>query len=108
MIYASVPMQVEATAFADGSVKVATRSASVILEPVFDREEAIKLACTILRLAARTVTFDLADADTAHVLDQALKDYANQAEENARREGGSFTRWADLADRMRAQAEAAG
>ena len=73
-------------------------------------------AATAARLAepawtqARTVTYDLADADTAHVLDQALKDYANQAEGDARRDSGneSFIRWADLADRMRAQAEAAG
>jgi hypothetical protein len=56
----------------------------------------------------RTVTFDLSDDDTAHVLDTALKDYANQAEEAARRDGGSFTRWAAVADRMREQAEAAG
>jgi hypothetical protein len=72
-------------------------------------------AATAARLAepawtqARTVTYDLSDTDTAHVLDTALKDYANQAEDNARHGGGeSFTRWAAVADRMRAQAEAAG
>jgi hypothetical protein len=58
----------------------------------------------------RTVTFDLSDADAYHVIVTALGDYA--AGKRAVLADGvdneSFARWADLADRMRAQAEEAG
>jgi hypothetical protein len=58
----------------------------------------------------RTVTLDITDADARHVLVTALEDYAARARDTAAHEGGhsSFERWADLAERMRAQAEAAG
>jgi hypothetical protein len=57
---------------------------------------------------SQTVAYDLSDPDTAHVLTQALEDYASRAGMIARSEGGSFTRWAEAAEEMRAQAEAAG
>jgi hypothetical protein len=57
----------------------------------------------------RTVTFDVSGADTLHVLTQALEDYADKASVMASREDASesFARWAAIADRMKAQAEAA-
>jgi hypothetical protein len=57
-----------------------------------------------------TVTFDLSDPGALHVLTQALEDYADHERAMAEREDASesFARWAGLADRMRAQAEAAG
>ena len=58
------------------------------------------------QMPSRTVALDLSDPDALHVLITALKDYANRAEEIARRDGGSFARWAGLADQIRAQAEA--
>lgn len=51
----------------------------------------------------RTVTFDITGPDARHVLTQALEDYAAAK----RAEDPSFARWADLADQMKAQAEAA-
>jgi hypothetical protein len=57
----------------------------------------------------RTVTFDLTDVDAFHALTQALEDYAIRERDQAEHEGGheSRERWADLAEQMRAQAEAA-
>lgn len=57
-----------------------------------------------------TVTFDLTDPDALHVLTTALGDYAAHERPMAEGEDASEsrTRWAELADRMRAQAEAAG
>ena len=63
---------------------------------------------------ARTVTFDVSDTDARHVLTQALEDYRDKARERAAFLGtdtslpGSFTRWAEITEEMRAQAEAAG
>jgi hypothetical protein len=59
---------------------------------------------------ARTVTFDLTDTDAPFALIQALEDFSARQRAEADREGGhqSRTRWADRADEMRAQAEAAG
>jgi hypothetical protein len=55
------------------------------------------------------VTYDLSDPDVRHVLTQALEDYAAKDREMAENGAGeSFARWADLADEMCAQAEAAG
>jgi hypothetical protein len=53
---------------------------------------------------------DLSDPDAMHVFTTALEDYAAKERDMAANEGGheSRTRWADLADQMRAQAEAAG
>lgn len=57
-----------------------------------------------------TVTYDLSDSDADFALVQALEDFAIRQRDMAGHEGGSEsrTRWADAADRMRAQAEAAG
>jgi hypothetical protein len=57
-----------------------------------------------------TVTFDLTDPGALHVLTQALEDYAAHGRAMASLDDASesFTRWADLADEMRALAEAAG
>jgi hypothetical protein len=57
----------------------------------------------------RTVTYDVSGADALHVLTQALEDYADKAAVMASREDASesFTRWAAIAGRMKAQAEAA-
>jgi hypothetical protein len=62
----------------------------------------------------RTVTFDLSDSDTLHVLTQALEDYAANARHTAGLDDGSepsasdsFARWAHLAKRLKRQAEAA-
>lgn len=56
-----------------------------------------------------TVAFDLTDVDAFHALTQALEDYAVRERDQAEHEGGheSRERWADLAEQMRAQAEAA-
>jgi hypothetical protein len=56
-----------------------------------------------------SVTFDVSGADEFHVLTQALEDYADKAAVMASREDASesFARWAAIADRMKAQAEAA-
>jgi hypothetical protein len=58
----------------------------------------------------RTVTFDLTDTDASFALIQALEDFSARQRAEAEQEGGhqSRTRWADRADEMRAQAEAAG
>lgn len=58
----------------------------------------------------RTVTFDLSDAVASFVLTTALEDFAaRQRDQAAYEHGDEFReRWADLADRMRAQVEAAG
>jgi hypothetical protein len=58
----------------------------------------------------RTVTLDITSPDARHALTQALEDYTARERYLARREGGNEARerWADLADRMREQAEAAG
>ena len=55
-----------------------------------------------------SVTYNLSDPDVLHVLTQALEDYGAKARDYAGREdaSASFARWADLADRFRAQAEA--
>lgn len=60
--------------------------------------------------ASCTVAFDLSDPDALHVLTTALGDYAAHERPMAEREGASEsrTRWADLAERFRDQAEAAG
>jgi hypothetical protein len=54
------------------------------------------------------VTLDLSDPDALHVLTIALEDYAARERDMAAHEVGSEfrERWAGLADRMRAQAEA--
>jgi hypothetical protein len=55
------------------------------------------------------VVLDLSDPDVRHVLTQALQDYATYERAMAENGAGeSFARWAELADRMRAQVEAAG
>jgi hypothetical protein len=61
-------------------------------------------------IRSATVTFDLSDPDALHVLTTALQDYAEKERDMAANEGGheSRERWAAIADRMRAQAEAAG
>ncbi len=58
----------------------------------------------------RTVTLDITGPDAYHALTQALEDFAARERDAAEHEGGneSRERWADLADRMREQAEAAG
>jgi hypothetical protein len=55
-----------------------------------------------------TVTYDLSDSDTLHVLTQALEDYADRAREWAQHEDASesFARWGRLAKCMKRQAEA--
>lgn len=60
--------------------------------------------------AGRTVTFDLADATASFVLTEALEEFAARQRDQATDEHGHEMRerWADLADRMRGQAEAAG
>lgn len=57
-----------------------------------------------------TVTFDITDPDASFALTDALEEWsARQRDEAASEDGNeSRTRWADHADRMRAQAEAAG
>jgi hypothetical protein len=57
-----------------------------------------------------TVTFDLTDAVASFVLTTALEDFAARQRDQAADEGGHAMRerWADLADRMRGQVEAAG
>jgi hypothetical protein len=57
-----------------------------------------------------TVSYDLTVVGARHVLTQALYDYAGRQRDTAGHEGGSEFRdqWADLADRMRTQAEEAG
>jgi hypothetical protein len=62
-----------------------------------------------LETPPRTVTFDLTDSDTFHVLTTALEDYAGKVRDRAEHEGagGPFARWARLAKRMKRQAEAA-
>lgn len=57
-----------------------------------------------------SVTFNLTDTDVHHALIQALGDYAARERDIAAHEGGHEIRErrAGLADRMRAQAEAAG
>jgi hypothetical protein len=58
----------------------------------------------------RTVTFDITDAAASFALTQALEDFAVRQRDQATDEHGHEVRerWADLADEMRAQAEAAG
>jgi len=57
--------------------------------------------------APRTVTYDLSDPDTRHVLTEALEQYADRERDLSANEGGNDARerWADLADAMRRQAE---
>jgi hypothetical protein len=66
-------------------------------------------AATAAVAERRTVTFDVSGADEFHVITQALEDYAGKAAVMASREDASesFARWAAIADRMKAQAEAA-
>lgn len=63
-----------------------------------------------LRPSGAAVAYDLADPDARHALTTALDDYAAKERDMAAGEGGneSRERWADLADQMRQQAEAAG
>lgn len=58
----------------------------------------------------RTVTLDLSGADAYHALTTALEEYAVSERDMSAHEGGnpSRERWAELADEMRRQAEAAG
>jgi hypothetical protein len=58
----------------------------------------------------RTVTFDLTDAVASFVLTEALEEFAVRQRDQAADEHGHEMRerWATLADRMRAQVEAAG
>ena len=58
----------------------------------------------------RSVTFDLSDPAASFTLITALEEFAARQRAEAKDEGGheSRERWADLADQMRAQAEAAG
>lgn len=57
-----------------------------------------------------TVTLDITDPSASFALTNALEEFAASERDMAATEGGneSRTRWADLADRMREQAEAAG
>lgn len=62
------------------------------------------------RAERRTVTYDLNNAIASFVLTTALEEFAARQRDQATDEGGhqARERWADLADQMRAQAEAAG
>lgn len=57
---------------------------------------------------SRAVVLDLSDPGACYVLATALRDYAAGARSVTGLASEPFARWADAADRMRAQAEAAG
>jgi len=64
------------------------------------------LARTATAQSPRTVTYDLSDPDTRHVLTEALEQYASRERDLAGNDDNpdARERWADLADAMRREA----
>lgn len=96
-----------------GAFVIATEPVRVVTDLAATLTEAQGLLADALAAVHRkgNVTFDLSDDDRFYVLDQALREFAERARFDAQEETvdntDSHRRWAEIAEQMRAEIDAA-